>query len=765
VASKNEGNLLFWPTQLAESPNTLTLRIAGSKTPPLGTQAQQRAYALIGPGATLVGLATEFLTRVLQPLVAPLPADDPRRRLAGAASLARALTQLATTVVGGTERFVVEWRTGTLFPLPMQQSAGGWDVFLDAISAVAVGNLLVPDPTHVPAADLVGPTAIPPIVDGKKKTTRYLPEPVAVLTDQVRVLVQGKTAGQVAVALAHDLFDNPSASCLRVVEALLQIEAAKASDARVFASSLAAQLLPPQLDVLAWTTAGTVVLRRLWSRLTTADPMYAPVATALGLAVRVPGAPGTPTVYFAPQERKPAVTPHEPPLNADQAVVRGNVVGALALGRRTTYGWTSYAPEGGKTWEGPSTPGVVSVRPFDAAHGASVPWPSWATLAQTTSRRHVVASIAPIEGEIDASRAADRGLLSLGCQQWSFHVNEEATILLEHFRRRSPDHFDVFFGVHDIGLALCDSGGKVDAALDVVPSKATMTVPAAAVRAANVHAFTPTGQENPPRDFYPTYVTLLQTQPAASPRVVDIDDGGDAPPPGSRFALFGWTSGGTNVASPVWTARGTVACQCSQQFQETELAVASFRFTRILDESAVWGRDWTTGTPKFVKGVLTHPQVAGLGGAPRAAPTGLRVGTLCPADHSVPDLFGTDFSGGLLLDAHINAPGGIKAAIMRTWQRTVDAYVVEATAALLAELGRPATPDEALARARTEIHVGASEQLADPFLRRLAVSFSALRGYFEWGSRNSVFPDRTFRMDFEHDLTLAPNAGSFVGWV
>ncbi|MFF0123905.1 hypothetical protein ACWD8I_15695 [Micromonospora arida] len=759
--SEAERNVRFWPVELDEPGLVLGLPPAtpnpsqGSGLP-FGAAAETRAYALVGPQATMTGLAERFLETVIVPLTAKLPADSPFKAVPDRSSLARALAQVCATTVSAQERYVLEWRTGTLFPLPMQRSATGWLVFLDKIQQVPAGNLLVPDPTTVPAGDLVGPTAITPVRDPEREAQ---PEPPSALTAQVTALIGGKTPEQVATALAHDLLDNPYATCLRVVEALIQLEAHAAADGKKFAAAMVAAMLPPQLSALAATTGGNAVLRRCWARLTSADPMFEPASQALDLVVRTPAQGTTRREYFTPQQRRPAVVPIEPPLTKDQTTVNGHVVGGIALGRRQTYGWTD------AFWPGPFAPGVVAVRVFDTAHGAGVPWPTGARPDLIAARRHVVATIGPIEGQIDAVRLADTALLSIGTQQWSFHVDNEGTVLLEHFRRRAPDHYDVFFGMYGLGLAVCDATGRISADEPVVSSQPDREVPADAVRAANPHAFT-AGAANAARDYYPTFVTMVQARPGGDPLVLDAPTGKDRRDT-PRFDFFGWArSGSKGIGSPVWAARCTIALQSSQALQESELAVAAFRFTRVLDDERVWAADWTTGTPTVKDRKPFKPPVSGLGGARRAAENGLRVAGGCPeAGHTVSQLFPSQYGAALLLDAHINAPNHQKAAIMRAWQRTVDAFLAEATAQLTAETGQAPTADQTLSRAGTLIHVGATEQLSEPFLRRFAVSYASLRGYTESGSRTVVFPDRSFALGFEHDLHLSPLTGTFTGWV
>jgi hypothetical protein len=758
--SEAERNVRFWPVELEQPGLVLGLPPATPNPPqgsglPFGAAAETRAYAFVGPQATMTGLAERFLETVIVPLTAKLPADSPFKAVPDRSGLARALAQVCATTVSARERLVLEWRTGTLFPLPMQRSATGWLVFLDKIQQVPAGNLLMPDPTTVPAGDLIGPTAIAPDPDPERATQ---PQPPSALIAQVAGLVSGKTAEQVATALAHDLLDNPYATCLRVVEALIQLEARAVADGKKFAAAMVAALLPPQLSALAATTGGNAALRRCWARLTSNDPMFEPASQALRLVERSPAQGPVRREYFTPQQRRPVTVPVEPPLTKDQTTVKGHVVGGIGLGRRQTYGWTE------AFWPGPYAAGVVAVKGFDTAHGAGVPWPTGARPDLITARRHVVATIGPIEGQIDAVRLADTAFLSIGTQQWSFHVDNEGTVLLDHFRRRAPDHYDVFFGLYDLGLAVCDAAGRISADEAAVPSKPDREVPADAVRAANPHAFT-AGLANAARDYYPTYVTMVQVRPDGDPLVLDAPTGKDRRDT-PRFDFFGWVrSGSKGTGSPVWAARSTIALQSSQALQESELAVAAFRFTRILDDEKAWAADWTTGTPTVKDRKPFKPAVGGLGGAPRAAPTGLRVATSCPADHTVGQLFPSYYGAALVLDAHINAPNHQKAAIMRAWQRTVDAFLAEATVQLTAETGQAPSADQVLTRARPLIHVGATEQLSEPFLRRFAVSYASLRGYTESGTRTVVFPDRSFALGFEHDLHLSPLTGTFTGWV
>ena len=619
--SEAERNVRFWPVELDEPGLVLGLPPAtpnpsqGSGLP-FGAAAETRAYALVGPQATMTGLAERFLETVIVPLTAKLPADSPFKAVPDRSSLARALAQVCATTVSAQERYVLEWRTGTLFPLPMQRSATGWLVFLDKIQQVPAGNLLVPDPTTVPAGDLVGPTAITPVRDPEREAQ---PEPPSALTAQVTALIGGKTPEQVATALAHDLLDNPYATCLRVVEALIQLEAHAAADGKKFAAAMVAAMLPPQLSALAATTGGNAVLRRCWARLTSADPMFEPASQALDLVVRTPAQGTTRREYFTPQQRRPAVVPIEPPLTKDQTTVNGHVVGGIALGRRQTYGWTD------AFWPGPFAPGVVAVRVFDTAHGAGVPWPTGARPDLIAARRHVVATIGPIEGQIDAVRLADTALLSIGTSSgrstWTTR-----------------------------GLSCSSTSAGGPPTTTTCSSACTASVWRCATRPAGSARTSPSCRPNRIGRCRPTRCgprTRTRSPPRRERRpglLPDVRHDGPGPagrwPAGAGCADRQGPPGHTPVRLlrlgavgiqghrvTVWAARCTIALQSSQALQESELAVAAFRFTRVLDDERVWAaeldhRDADRQGPQAVQAPGVRARRSAPGG--RERPSGRR---------------------------------------------------------------------------------------------------------------------------------------------
>jgi hypothetical protein len=563
------------------------------------------------------------------------------------------------------------------------------------------------------------------------------------------------------------------------VETLIQLGARGTGDDVACVTDLVARFSTTQLDLLAWTSGGNAVLRRCWPRSAPTTAAYLRTGTALGLAVS--SGTGNQRVFRPPQQRRPATTWVEPPMLDEQSIVNGQRVAAMALGRRVTHGWdTKTVPPR----PGPYRRGVIRVSGFDHSR---VPVPSWSTPDREASRRKVAVAISGNEGLFDGVRLADYAYLSLGFQQWSFHVDNEGTPLLEIFRRRAPDYYDVFFGHYDLELALCDAQGRVADTLSAVPTdyedpERSAVTSAAAVQQANPHAFT-AGAQNPLPDYYPTYVTVLHVQPGGDPLVLWAGGTvGVKPKKGEqdkrredrpRRDFFGWkpvtrkvkqkdgtvkdVATGSWFGAPEWGARCTVAIQCSQALLETQVAFAAFRFTRVEDDNVGWSADWRTPATS-----VDHPRQP-------LCPTGLRLLELCPDDHTIQELFDSEYAAALLVDHHINSPTMVDGAIGRSWERTVDAFLTQGRVELLAETGAEPAADEVSQRAHELMHDGA-EGLSNELLHRFAGCFATLR---ERKSSTNAKQDKTWQAHYvarthgiqvQYDHGLSALRGSFVGW-
>lgn len=758
-----ERNVTLWPAELA-SAEPPEVRLADDDDD-LSTPEALRAYALVGPGATLAGLGEVVRDVFAVPAVDLLPEDDERRELPEVGALGSGLQAMAAHRVGGVDVTVDEFRCGTLLPLPAQKDGHGpWVVFLDDwLTSTASRPVILPFEVHLPAGDLVGPTALQP-VQGDLDAD---PEPATTLEAQVRALVAGKTGPAAAATLAPGLITNPYAACIAAVETLIQLTARGTGDERACVTDLVARFTTTQLDLIAWTSGGNAVLRRCWSRSAATTPAYLRTGTALGLAVS--SGTGDQRVFRTPQQRRPATVWVEPPITAEQSTVAGHRIAAMTLGRRVTHGWD---PTTVATRPGPYRKGVISVSGFD---GSGVPVPTWSTVEREASRRKVAVAISGNEADFDGVRLADYAYLSLGFQQWSFHLDNEGTPLLEIFRQRTPDYYDVFFGHYDLELALCDAQGRVPDTLSVVPTDyedpdRSGVTSAAAVLAANPHAFTG-GAQNASRDYYPTYVTVLHVQPNGDPKVLwlggAIGKRGERHEDRPRRDFFGWVpvikkvKGEDTVVAwsgtPEWGARCTVAIQCSHALLETQLAFAAFRFTRVEDDNVTWSADWRTPASN-----VDHRDQP-------LCPTGLRLLDLCPEDHTIQELFDSEYAAALLVDHHINSPSMVDGAIGRAWQRTVDAYLEQARLAVRAETGVDPTPADVAQRGHELMHDG-DEVLAEAFRSRFVGCFATLRERKvssdaredqDWQA-HYVARTRRIQVIYEHGLAAAP--GSFLGW-
>lgn len=227
------------------------------------------------------------------------------------------------------------------------------------------------------------------------------------------------------------------------------------------------------LDQIAQTSAGIVLLRAAFLR---SERLSAPllaevrnarerIATALGITVDTDLRACNPRFQDPPQEDLAL----EPPLpgSANPYGKRVNKLNFARsfLGRRVNLVWTEY-----HEWGGPST-GLGSLYPDQYFVGLEQP--HWMpnedcqrltlverdgmplTDAQLADRLRVINAIFENEALADGGRSADRALLSVGMQQFSFHVESEGTVLFRRIRGVSELWFDVFIrsAGFDVGLA------------------------------------------------------------------------------------------------------------------------------------------------------------------------------------------------------------------------------------------------------------------------------------------------------------------------
>lgn len=481
---------------------------------------------------------------------------------------------------------------------------------------------------------------------------------------------------------------------------------------------MAESMVNHQAELLASTTCGNAVLRRMWFPLEPVDPALLPagpraallrsrplLANALGLAASVPPVPPVPDTWQGPLLAGPSVQPREPALPAASRGLATTLApaGSLAaqesssgeqvvvLGRQLSAG--NHGVYDGYT--GPAHIGRVLPATFVAAHQADI---NPAGDPRIDARSAVVVAIAPNEGRLDAARLRDRGILSTGLQQWTEHVNTEATVLWDHFRGLAPDHFDLHFGLYRM---LTQIWGHTEVAATPVPSAAVLAVDNPWADRAVVAD--PLALPGAPDDHFPTYATLYRLDPGAKVRMQQST----AAAIGPRFPYFGGHGpAGARVFDSEWAARVRLAALVSTAYRLTEMQVANKRFDRVSEDA---GSFLVPGTPAPVGG----------GPVPR---------------FGVDALLTTQYGAALVLDQHINAPGFVRADLQTAVTTTT------------------ATSGQAA--------FDAAGDLRDAWIEALAHRYQVVRRFPGAGAKAQ-------RDGFINGLpaaVLSRTAGSFVGW-
>jgi hypothetical protein len=547
---------LVWPSAgaVVEGP---VLTTAGGLD--RATSPRPRVVVLLAPETTLRGLG-ELVHRRLATIAAP-SRPVPDALLLARAVLAYHADELGLTALTGTSGAPVPlmpgWLVGRGVRLPVEVLTSGQQVTdLGRWADLAAG------------ADAAWDTVLD-----------WPPEPLDLPdhdADQVwaQSLLTDQPAPEDAAAVVREaLLLNPS----REVHRLLALAAAldttgPARQDAVWTALLGTALSPDELGLLATTVPGAVVLRAAYRRMAARSAQAGhPVAVdqavaALDAALGIPGTAAVDLASFGP-----ATLPLELPVSEgwgtrpdasghparDHNGERRDGRHALVLGRDVHAG--RWAAEG--AYLGPAYVGTpeLAVGAYVAAHQADV---EGAADARTLARLEVVAAIAGNEGFLDAVRQRDRGILSVGVQQWSVHVDDELTVLWSELAAAHPDDFDAHLGVY--GLRLTQTG-TWPGTPEGMPAGATRTVT----------------------------LSLAGTGPAGTPLPAP-DPAPDHPP--DRLQLFGGAAdpahpGRFRFDSATWSARTRSAARSSRALQLLELTVAAERFGRIRAE----GRTWTVG--------------------------------------------------------------------------------------------------------------------------------------------------------------------------
>ncbi|MEV0155739.1 hypothetical protein AB0H57_18610 [Micromonospora sp. NPDC050686] len=668
--------------------------VGGRRTP-----AQRPTLSVfLCPGATLRGIAY-WLLRTMKPSGAPdtTPFDE--------MCLAQALWGWNRDYLAGLGG-ASAWRTGLWLPLPVEVTAGGaqWVTDWGTVGGWAA---------RFPAA-----AAVP--LDAPAQHLP-LPDPAA-LTAEVTALRAGRDTDDLADAIERDLVGNPFEAVFRIVEILRQVAADDADDAVDLAAEVTGRLTAAELAMLAGVSAGHGLLRRLWFLVGSSSDGDAQDARdllgpALGLTRTGSGAWQPPDVIgptVIPDEL--TAVPPSPPVKGKKPAPQGlvaqsKVVGENPGGRRTMVlgrdlclgSIDSHTQDNGTSWSGPAYGGRLDPPKFIQTNAAAIGLTTTAELA----RLRVVELIAPNEGRLDAARAADKGTLSTGIQQWSAHHNDELPVLLARFKHIAPDHYDLFFGMYGLQSQPWWPVDEKEADVAVADP--------AQVRVANPEAFDGDGNARQGKEYALRYATLFRVPPGGGRQrlpeppeeVVEVLP---------RHAFFGVSAKGkAYTIAPEWCGRIRLASLCSLHYNVVQVWTAVWRFERLASQP-------------LRKAKLTV--------------RGRR--------YRIRDFVSSEYAAALFIDQHINSPSGVTGAIDRAINRTERA---------IARMPEPT---------RTEMRPfdeGTSAPLRPPWLRLFQINYLAERKLEGKATRDMFITGLHDRFNDNAWAGLDPEAGTFSGWV
>jgi hypothetical protein len=383
-----------------------------------------RVSAIIGPGATPLGLAQGLLTFYTS---APKPAG----------SRAPTAEELARGILIYSQFYLLlpdlrNYRDGLRIPLPIEIDAatGNW---------VLNSNLIQQWAGTFPAT----------CVDALNARPDHLPQPDdAAVTREAQALIRAQsTPRALGIALLARMLTN-------AFEAVFLLFAAfrAAADPFQTALELCNNAVNHQVDLLGSLTAGAGALFLL-RRILGAPPASLPPAAeaqrrralgiierGLGIGARLTTARDAPETAAQRASRKGGC-----PSGVRAADPAGGIH-RMVLGRDVLAGCMTHAIDA--RFEGPDFAGRlafpdVSVDPRFAADRAN---------PQFLPRVAVVRAIAPNEGRLDGMNRADAAIVSAGIQQWGAHSDPELSGLLRRFKAESPDEFELYFGIYRLDV-------------------------------------------------------------------------------------------------------------------------------------------------------------------------------------------------------------------------------------------------------------------------------------------------------------------------
>jgi hypothetical protein len=635
--------------------------------------ARPLLYALLGPGATPLGLADLFIALVSPHL--SLGTGVPTREEAAAMLLD--LNGWTTD-----SQLASDWSAGTLVKLPIQYTVGppaNWAVELPS----PMPTVSPPDARLFAVAtnlDGAGPRRAP--------GDRGL-EPLRQLVQQELISYVGPQATlplpSLGQALARRTLRNPYESLFTTVEMLAQLPVGSGTTRPTedFIAAFVAELGTPQLEVIASTSGGQAILRQFFR----AVPAGA-LRTRIGDALQQPkdGAGAFRTLDAA----RPGRIAREPPLCKElQSVVQTegsqkgkSILFAMTLGRRVSVFEPTDTPYDNADWTGPSHVGETLPETYFATHRATMPTPTGSLTAARArerweARMRVALPLAINEGWLEGMRMADKAFASIGLQQWSFHVNEEGTVLLERFRARNRMLFDVFFGMAGLETAVCDATGDPSASLARLAADnpdAYEQVPEDPQNPSSSLVWVKTDGKERVQDYYPAHVTLRgaasgeehQILPASNMALRAADRG--------RFRFFGFNV----VREPTYNANGTIKSKGSFKVGSDNLGWAG-RFRLALQTVPEWiPLQFQQADYRFTQ---FQRRIRLDIGSQLAAGGGFQeIPVWCGHGHDVTELLSSEFSAALAVDIFINGTGLASDVVREAWRRTQAAYTAEGIA-------------------------------------------------------------------------------------
>ena len=623
-------------------------------------------YLLVGPEATPMGTAERFVeaVRLLVTSTTPIPTVEE------AAAILFAFNGWDTI-----DRLRGDWNVGCLVALPIQAQpppAILWNIELPSASPAVV----VADPRlFLKARALEGAD---PLNSAGKDMASLRTKVQGLLRDYVG---PGATLpmSTLGAALARRLSRNPYEGLFTVIEALAQLpDAGSAGQSRQdLAAAVVTALSAALLAMVASTSAGQAVLRLCFKSLPAGAPRNS-VTNALEQPVDGAGA------FFALHEARPGRAQREPPLckelktrleiaNGKSVVVQQFT---MVFARRIAVGPDTTTHYPNADWTGPAIDGETKPEDYFDAHTASLAVPLLGAEAARARQRwdarmRVVLPLGLNEGMLEGLRMADKAFASIGFQQWSFHVNEEGTVLLERLKGANAILFDVFFGSAGLETALCDAAGAAGGG----PSHLGPANPDAHVQAAD-GSWT---QKDPSvvHEYYPSYVTLFGAQPGEQHALMPESDMERAGADRARFAFFGFKV----AREPVYSAAGKVPTKGSFEIPpDKQDWGARFRLALLtVPEWAPVQFQQAAYRCTQLQNKLQGEHELKLGSAIPKSGSYLAIPNWCGHSHTVPEMLGSEVTAAMLLDAFINGRGLGLAIFREAWRRTQTAYMDEGT--------------------------------------------------------------------------------------